>query len=115
MTTILEEAVEEVVLCSLMSKDDPAGTRLVGDALRRLGQPRSSLLIAEHKTDLLDGLCSRIIVIDNGAIVSDGPADDVLEDPRLVELGVEPPSRVRLARAVEAGGGDPRRISAVLG
>ncbi len=104
-----------VILDEPTAQLDPAGTRLVGDALRQLAARGTSLLLAEHKTDLLDGLCSRVIVIDNGAIVSDGPADDVLADPRLTELGVEPPSRVRLARAVEAAGGDRRRVEAVLG
>jgi energy-coupling factor transporter ATP-binding protein EcfA2 len=104
-----------VILDEPTAQLDPAGTRLVGDALRQLAERGTSLLLAEHKTDLLDGLCSRVIVIDSGAIVSDGAADDVLADPRLAELGIEPPSRVRLARAIEASGGDPRRIAAVLG
>lgn len=104
-----------VILDEPTAQLDPAGTRLVGDALRQLAARGTSLLLAEHKTDLLDGVCSRVIVIDNGAIVSDGPADAVLANPLLAELGVEPPSRVRLARAIEAGGGDPRRIAAVLG
>jgi hypothetical protein len=33
-----------------------------------------------------------------------GPAATVLADPRLVELGVEPPAEVRLERAVRASG-----------
>jgi energy-coupling factor transporter ATP-binding protein EcfA2 len=100
-----------VILDEPTAQLDPAGTRMVGDALRQMAARGTSLLIAEHKTDLLDGLCSRIVVIDGGAIVSDGPADEILADPRLEELGVEPPSRVRLARAVEAAGGDPRRVA----
>lgn len=103
-----------VILDEPTAQLDPAGTRLVGEALRQLAERGTSLLIAEHKTDLLDGLCSRVVVIDDGAIFRDGPADDVLADPRLVELGVTPPSRVRLARAVEAVGGDPRPIAAAI-
>ncbi len=104
-----------VILDEPTAQLDPAGTRLVGDALRSLAERGTSLLLAEHKTDLLDGLCSRVVAIDSGAIVVNGPADDVLADPRLTELGVEPPSRVRLARAIQAAGGDPRRITAALG
>jgi hypothetical protein len=43
-----------------------------------------------------------------------GPTAAVLGDPRLVELGVDPPSRVRLARAATEAGIDPRRVAAVL-
>ena len=41
----------------------------------------TSLLIAEHKTDLLDGLCQRIVVLDGGRIVLSGPTADVFADP----------------------------------
>ncbi len=95
-----------VILDEPTAQLDPAGTRLVSDALRQLADAGTSLLIAEHKTDLLDGLCQRIIVINDGQIVLDGPGAEVFANPLLVELGVEPPARVRLLRAVAAAGID---------
>jgi energy-coupling factor transporter ATP-binding protein EcfA2 len=86
---------------------DPEGTRLVGVALRELAASGAALLVVEHKTDLLDGLCDRIAVIDAGRIALDGEAREVLEDPRLEGWGVEAPARIRLGRAVEARGLDP--------
>jgi energy-coupling factor transporter ATP-binding protein EcfA2 len=83
---------------------DPEGTRLVGEALRRLAGSGTALLIAEHKTDLLAGLCSRVVAIDDGRLVLDGPAAAVLGDPALEAVGVEPPARVRLERALAANG-----------
>jgi energy-coupling factor transporter ATP-binding protein EcfA2 len=78
--------------------------------LRDLAATGTALLVAEHKTDLLDGLCSRIVALDDGRIVADGPASAVLEDPRLVDWGVDPPARVRLARALEDRGMDAVRV-----
>jgi energy-coupling factor transporter ATP-binding protein EcfA2 len=95
-----------VILDEPTAQLDPAGTRLVAEALRQLADAGTSLLVAEHKTDLLDGLCRRTVVIDDGQIVLDGPTADVLADPRLVELGVEPPARVRLQRALTTAGLD---------
>jgi energy-coupling factor transport system ATP-binding protein len=86
---------------------DPEGTRLVGEALRELAAAGTALLVVEHKTDLLDGLCGRIVLIDGGRIELDGPGPEVLADPRLEAAGVEPPARVRLARAIAARGLDP--------
>jgi energy-coupling factor transporter ATP-binding protein EcfA2 len=86
---------------------DPEGTRLVGEALRELAATGTAMLIAEHKTDLLDMLCSRALVIDEGRIVVDGTAATVLADERLADWGVDPPGRVRLARAMSARGLDP--------
>ncbi len=83
---------------------DPEGTRLVGEALRTLAAGGAAMLIAEHKTDLLDGLCSRIVGLDEGRIAFDGPASTVLESAGLVAIGVEAPARVRLATAAAARG-----------
>jgi energy-coupling factor transporter ATP-binding protein EcfA2 len=93
-----------VILDEPTAQLDPAGTRLVGQALRELAAAGTSLLIAEHKTDLLDGLCTRIVVLDGGQIRRDGPTAAVFDDPLLAELGVEPPARVRLAEALAAAG-----------
>ena len=100
IASLLAMRPRHVILDEPTAQLDPAGTRLVGDALRALAESGTSLLIAEHKTDLLDGLCHRIVAIDGGRIVMDGPTRDVFDDPRLTELGVEPPARVRLAGAL---------------
>ncbi len=89
---------------------DPAGTRLVAEAIRALAATGAGLLIAEHRTDLLDGLCGRIVVLDGGRIVLDGPAEEVFTDERLEAFGVEPPSRVRLVRALVTRGLDPALV-----
>ncbi len=79
---------------------DPAGTALVADALARLAAGGASILITEHKTDLLARLCRRVAVLDAGRVAFDGEAEAVLSDPRLADLGVTPPAAVRLRRAV---------------
>lgn len=99
-----------IVLDEPTAQLDPEGTRLVGEALRALAATGTALLIAEHKTDLLEGLCDRLLVVDEGRIVLEGPAATVLGDPRLGDWGVEAPSSVRLARALTANGLDPRLV-----
>ncbi len=89
---------------------DPEGSRLVAEALRDLAGTGTALLVAEHKTDLLDGLCSRIVVIDGGRIVLDGPTAAVFDDPRIPDRGVDPPARVRLGRALAARSLDPATV-----
>lgn len=99
-----------IILDEPTAQLDPEGTRLVGEALRALAGTGTALLIVEHKTDLLDGLCGRVAVVDGGTIVLEGRAADVLEDPRLDGWGVEAPSRVRLERALTARGLDPAMV-----
>jgi ABC-type multidrug transport system ATPase subunit len=86
---------------------DPEGTRLVGEALRRLAEAGTALLIAEHKTDLLAEVCDRVAVIDGGRVVDAGPTAAILAEAGLAERGVDPPARVRLERALAARGLDP--------
>jgi energy-coupling factor transporter ATP-binding protein EcfA2 len=100
IASLLAMRPRHVILDEPTAQLDPAGTRLVGEALRALAATGTSLLIAEHKTDLLDGLCQRIVGIDAGQIVRDGPTREVFDNPTLADLGVEPPARARLSRAL---------------
>jgi len=114
IASLLAMRPRHIILDEPTAQLDPAGTRLVGDALRALAAEGTCLLIAEQKTDLLDGLCTRIIAIDDGRIVLDGPTATIFDDPRLAELGVEAPSRARLSRALADGGFDPSVVGAAL-
>jgi energy-coupling factor transporter ATP-binding protein EcfA2 len=113
IASLLAMRPRHVILDEPTAQLDPEGTRLVGEALKALADGGTSLLIAEHKTDLLDGLCQRVVVIDAGTLVRDGATGDVLTDPELEMLGVEPPARIRLRRAAEAAGLDPRVLEGV--
>src|SRR5688500_12362294 len=73
---------------------DPEGTNLVGEALAGIVSRGTGLLIAEHDTDLLAKLCSRVIALDGGEVALEGTATEVLGDEQLTGLGVVPPSRV---------------------
>lgn len=93
---------------------DPAGTALVGDAIVRLAEAGTPILIAEQRTDLLARICTRVAVMDSGRIVLAGPALEVLADQRLDELGVPEPSAVRIRRRAVAAGLDSPRLEAAL-
>jgi energy-coupling factor transport system ATP-binding protein len=93
-----------LVLDEPVAQLDPEGRALVAGALRKLADAGTGLLITEHDTDLLSGLCSRVVVVDGGKLVAEGLTSDVLSDERLDEWGVEPPARVRLQRALSAAG-----------
>ena len=104
LASLLAMRPGQLVLDEPTAQLDPEGTRLVGEALRQLAREGTALLIAEHKTELLDGLCDRVVVLADGAIAADGLAAAILADERLPGWGVDPPGRVRLGRAVRAAG-----------
>jgi energy-coupling factor transport system ATP-binding protein len=112
IASLLAMRPPHLVLDEPTAQLDPEGTQAVGRALRDLAATGTALLVAEHKTDLLDALCGRVVVIDDGRLVLDGPAADVLADPSLPGRGVDPPSRVRLRNAIAAAGLPPVALPA---
>ena len=60
-----------LVLDEPTSQLDPAGTRLVGDALARLAASRApAVLLVEHKTGLVARLARRVVVLDGGRVAA---------------------------------------------
>jgi energy-coupling factor transport system ATP-binding protein len=105
---------QHLVLDEPTAQLDPAGSGLVADALAMLAAGGASILVVEHKTDLLARLCRRIVALDGGRIALDGPADEVLTDERLPALGVAEPSIVRLRRLAAAAGVPAARLEATV-
>ena len=110
VASILAMRPRHIVLDEPTAQLDPAGTELVGDAIARLAAQGVSILVVEHKTDLLARVANRIVVMEAGAIALEGPTAEILADPRLPELGVAEPSLVRLRRAFTTAGLDPSRV-----
>ena len=92
------------VLDEPTSQLDPAGTRLVGDALARLAEGGTAVLLVEHKTGLVERVADEVVLLVGGRVESVGPAATILADPRLGELGVDPPPSARIATALAAAG-----------
>ena len=98
-----------LVLDEPTSQLDPRGTELVAAALAELSRVNGAgILMAEHKTDLLQRLSHEVAVLVDGSVAAHAAADELLADRRLEGWGIEPPSSVRIARAAgEAGAAVP--------
>jgi energy-coupling factor transporter ATP-binding protein EcfA2 len=115
MAGLLALRPAHLVLDEPTAQLDPAGTRLVAEALARLAADGASILVAEQKTDLLASICDRVVALDAGRVVLDGPAAEVLGDPRLADLGVTAPASVRLRRLADAAGPGPEALTQLDG
>ncbi|HEY8238137.1 MAG TPA: ABC transporter ATP-binding protein [Candidatus Limnocylindrales bacterium] len=104
LASVLALRPRVLVLDEPTSQLDPAGTVLVGAALGRLRESGTAVVLVEHKADVLQSLAGRVAVLDEGRIVAIGSTRDLLADPLLEGLGVEPPSDVRIARALQSAG-----------
>jgi cobalt/nickel transport system ATP-binding protein len=61
---------------------DPRNRRTLIQVINKL---RLTKLIASHDLDLVLETCTRVILIAEGKIIKDGPAEEILRDKELLE------------------------------
>lgn len=72
---------------------DPRGRR---ELIQRIAALPMTKLIATHDLDLVLDLCPRVIVLDEGRLIADGPSESILCRKELMEAhGLEIPWRLR--------------------
>ncbi|GAA4705004.1 energy-coupling factor ABC transporter ATP-binding protein [Brevibacillus fulvus] len=82
------------------SQLDPKGTEEVYQVLRQLRKEGITILLAEHKVEMLAQCCTRLIVLNEGKIMADASPHAVLGHPSLPDWGVEAPVFTQAYQAV---------------
>ena len=82
IATILAMEPEAILRDEPSSALDPYNRRLVINTIRELSQTK---LITSHDLDLILDTCGRVILLSNGRIAADGPAQELLRDRALLE------------------------------
>ena len=82
IATILAMEPETVLMDEPTSALDPYNRRLVINTIRSLTQTR---IVTSHDLDMILDTCDRVILLSDGNIAADGPADAILRDRELLE------------------------------
>ncbi len=82
IATVLAMRPEAVLMDEPTSALDPCNRRLVINTIREL--PHTKLLTPRHRDLVLD-TCGRVILLSEGGIAADGPAEVILRDRALLE------------------------------
>ena len=84
---------------------DPAGAADVLLTIARLNELHGiTVILTEHRLDMAASLADRIVVMDRGRVVLDGPPSDVLTSEEAKKTGIGIPKVVRLYELLAEGG-----------
>ena len=80
-----------VVIDEPTSQLDPEGTADVFEIIKTLKESDKTLILVEHKIDLIAEYCDEIIVMNEGSIVFSGPTREVLTNAQIMDHGAMMP------------------------
>jgi energy-coupling factor transporter ATP-binding protein EcfA2 len=83
---------------------DPPTIADLADLLRELARQGTTILFAEHRLEWTAALAERVVVLDRGEIIADGPPADVLANPLLLERSIGWPRPATFAERARAAG-----------
>ncbi len=95
--TVLDPEI--FILDEPTSQLDPEGTESVFKIIRGLKEASKTIILIEHKIDLLAEYADEMLILKGGGLVARGRADTVLSDPELLlKQGVKPPQAALLGK-----------------
>ena len=94
--------------CDIYVIDEPTsqldGTEKVFQIISALKAQKKTVILVEHKIDLLAQYADEILVMEKGAVLKSGPTAEVLSDLSLLEHEVALPQTVLFARDMAVAG-----------
>ena len=82
VATVLAMDPEVLLMDEPTSALDPYNRRIIINTIRELPCTK---IITSHDLDMIYDTCSRVILLSNGAVAADGPAEEILRDKELLE------------------------------
>ena len=101
---------ELVILDEPTSQLDRQSTEDIFDIIRMLKEQGKTILLIEHKVDLIAEYCDDILLMHQGQLVMQGSVQQVLTDPRVLEYGGQLPQTVLYFLARRAQGQSAEKI-----
>jgi len=85
LAMVLVQGPRLILLDEPVAGVNPVLTERIGRILADIVRRGHTLLVVEHNIPFVTGLCERVIVMANGAILADGAPDAIQRDSRVLE------------------------------
>ncbi len=82
---VLMQDPQLILLDEVTAGVHPRLREIILGAIRRLRDEGRTFVVIEHDMELVRTICERVIVMDAGQIVAQGPFEEVANDPHVVE------------------------------
>ncbi|MHA3023915.1 energy-coupling factor ABC transporter ATP-binding protein [Mycobacterium sp. BMJ-28] len=102
--SIIAMDADVLVIDEPTSQLDPESSDEVLQIISQLKDDGKSIVLVEHKIDLLAQYADRLVVMHEGSVAFEGAAREVLTSPKLLQAGVAPPDVTDLALRLQAVG-----------
>jgi energy-coupling factor transport system ATP-binding protein len=112
--SILSMDTEMLIIDEPTSQLDPEGTEDVFGIIRTLKQSNKTIILVEHKIDMIAEYCDEIIVMNEGCIAFSGPTHETLCNPEIMEVGAMMPQAAIFGHEMEKAGKPLARIPITL-
>jgi len=110
IASILAMQSEVMVLDEPTSFLDPLGAKQIFDVIYRLNRELGiTVILVEHRLDLAANYATRVIVMNDGKIVMDGPPKKILSSEKAKLIGIGIPKATRLYQILKNDGIPLRR------
>ena len=86
------------------SQLDPEGTESVFEVIKAMKEKHKTIILVEHKIDLIAEYADEVIAFKDGEIIANGPTEKVLSDMSLIDKGVNLPQVAVLCSELKKNG-----------
>lgn len=93
-----------IVIDEPTSQLDPHGTDMIFEIIYKMKERGKTILLVEHKVDLLADYADEILVLNKGELVVHGPTREILTDDSLLNQGTAIPEVALLGRDLKLDG-----------
>jgi len=112
--SIIAMDTETLVIDEPTSQLDPEGTENVFNIINQLKHSNKTIILVEHKIDLIAEFCDEILVMENGTIVYSGPTKEILAKRELMDHNAAIPEVAKFGHAMNDAGKPLSRIPVTL-
>ena len=112
--SIIAMDTETLVIDEPTSQLDPEGTESVFNIINQLKHSNKTIILVEHKIDLIAEFCDEILVMENGTIAFSGPTKEVLAKRELMDHNAAIPEVAKFGHAMADAGKPLSRIPVTL-